>query len=152
METTLSPIQQMQRLFERLQALGVGRKGPIKDLGLSLPQLAVLLCLRNAPGLRINELAQQMGVSTPTISVSLRKLEQDGWVRREADPADRRSSHLYLTLKANAFAKRAESFQRKQTASFLNGLEPEEQDQLVRLLDKAISRLEEKNRLKPAKE
>jgi DNA-binding MarR family transcriptional regulator len=156
METPSNPVHQIQQLFARLQTLGVGRRAPLKSLGLSLPQLAILLSVRQAPGLRINELAQQLGVSTPTVSVSLRKLEQDGWVRREADPTDKRSSHLYLTLKAKAFAKRAESFQRKQTARFLSGLEPQEQAQLVRLLDKAISGLEAKNndksRLKPAKE
>lgn len=156
METPTNPVQQIQQLFARLQSLGVGRRAPIKDVGLSLPQLAVLISVRNAPGLRINELAQHLGVSTPTVSVSLRKLEQEGWVRREGDPQDKRSSRLYLTLKANVFAKRAEGFQRKQTAKFLNGLEPAEQAQLVRLLDKAISGLEAKNkektRLKPVKE
>lgn len=144
MEKTNDPPQaQFMHLLQRLERMGMGRDA-LKNVQLSLSQLGLLLSVRRSPGIRVNELAQRVGLSAPTVSVSLRKLEQDGWVQREADPQDKRSYHLYLTRKASEFAKRAEAFQRKKITDFLSGLDPEEQSQLVRLLDKAISSMEEK--------
>ncbi|UYN90080.1 MAG: MarR family transcriptional regulator [Anaerolineales bacterium] len=144
-ETTLSPQEQFRSLMQRIERMGMGRE-TLNNVELSLSQLGLLLSVRRSPGIRVNELAQQVGLSAPTVSVSLRKLEQDGWVQREADPQDKRSYHLYLTRKATEFAKRAEAFQRKKITDFLNGLNPQEQSQLVRLLDKAISSMEEQQK------
>ncbi|QYK51916.1 MAG: MarR family transcriptional regulator [Anaerolineales bacterium] len=142
------PMNRLQSLFERLERLGVGTKAPLKEMQLSLPQLSLLLAVRRTPGIRVNELAQLMQLSAPTVSVGLRKLEDEGWVRREPDPQDKRSFHLYLTDKAKNFAKRVQDFERKQTEVFLSGLNAEEQAQLVHLLDKAITRLEEQAQTK----
>lgn len=141
-------MSRLQSLFERLERLGVGTKAPLKEMQLSLPQLSLLLAVRRTPGIRVNELAQLMQLSAPTVSVGLRKLEDEGWVRREPDPQDKRSFHLYLTDKAKNFAKRVQDFERKQTEVFLSGLSTEEQAQLVHLLDKAITRLEEQAQTK----
>lgn len=141
-------MNRLQSLFERLERLGVGTKAPLKEMQLSLPQLSLLLAVRRTPGIRVNELAQLMQLSAPTVSVGLRKLEDEGWVRREPDPQDKRSFHLYLTDKAKNFAKRVQDFERKQTEVFLSGLSTEEQAQLVHLLDKAITRLEEQAQTK----
>ena len=153
---TLVPTEQIRQLLTRLQKLGIGRGAPVKDMQFSLAQLGLLLCVQHTPGARVNELAQLLGVSMPTVSVGLHKLEESGWVRRESDPHDKRSSQVYLTTKAKAFVKLAEQFQRRQTAKFMSGLDADEQQQLVRLLDKAITRLEENDRkekrLKPPKE
>ncbi len=138
-----SPLDRLQTLFERLERLGVGSKAPLKEMQLSLPQLGLLLAVRRTPGIRVNELAQLLQLSAPTVSVGLRRLEDEGWVRREPDPEDKRSFQLYLTDKAKNFAKRVQEFERKQTGVFLSALSAEEQAQLVHLLDKAITRLEE---------
>jgi len=143
-----TPLQRLQNLFERLERLGVGTKAPLKEMQLSLPQLSLLLAVRRTPGIRVNELAQLLELSAPTVSVGLRRLEEEGWVRREPDPQDKRSFHLYLTEKAKNFAKRVQEFERKQTGVFLSALSAQEQAQLVRLLDKAITRLEEQAQTK----
>lgn len=139
-ETTTSQ-EQMIVMLKRLEQLGLGRSA-IKDMQLSLSQLGLLLSVHRQPGIRVNELAHLLHLSAPTVSVGLRKLEDEGWLRREADPDDKRSLRLHLTRKASEFAKRAQQFQRKQIGEFLSGLEPEEQTQLVHLLNKAITRLE----------
>lgn len=146
----LPPTERIRQLFVRLQKLGIGRGAPVKKMQFSLAQLSLLLCVQHMPGARVNELAQLMGVSKPTVSVGLHKLEESGWVRRKSDPQDKRSSQVYLTTKAKAFVKLAEQFQRKQTAEFMRALDAVEQEQLVRLLDKAITRLEENAKDKTA--
>lgn len=133
--------EHMLAVLKRLEQLGIGRMA-MKDMQLSLSQLSLLLSVHHSPGIRVNELAHLLQLSPPTVSVGLRKLEDEGWLRREADPEDKRAFRLHLTLKARQFAKRAQQFQRKQIGVFLSGLEPEEQTQLVALLNKAITRLE----------
>ncbi|MCW5888577.1 MAG: MarR family transcriptional regulator [Anaerolineales bacterium] len=146
---TAASQEQLIAVLQRLEGLGLGRMAA-KDLELSLSQLGLLFAVQRHPGIRVNELAQLLHLSAPTVSVGLRKLEGEGWLLRQADPQDRRSLRLHLTEKARAFAKRAQQFQRKQIGVLLSGLEAEEQAQLVHLLNKAITSLE--NRADQTKE
>jgi DNA-binding MarR family transcriptional regulator len=134
---------ELMALFRRLEKLGLGR-APIKDVPLSIPQFGLLLAVWRNPGIRVREAAEFLAVSAPTVSVALTKLEQEGWVKRESDPQDKRAARFYLTAKAQLFAKRAQSFQRKQIGEFMSGLDPDEQEQLLTLLGKAINNLEQK--------
>lgn len=63
---------------------------------MSVPQYRILLFLRNGP-CRAGELAAQAAVKKPSITPIITTLEERGWIRREANPADRRSVHLTLT-------------------------------------------------------
>jgi DNA-binding MarR family transcriptional regulator len=140
----MKPSEELMALFRRLEGLGLGR-APVKDVQLSIPQFGLLLTVLRNPGIGVRGVAQFLGVSTPTVSVGLAKLEQDGWLRREADPLDKRAARLYLTAKAQLFAKRAQQFQRKHINEFMGGLDPREQQQLLTLLEKAIANLEQKH-------
>lgn len=137
----------LMALFRRLEGLGLGR-APIKDMALSIPQFGLLIAVWRNPGIRVREVAKFLGLSTPTVSVALPKLEQEGWLRRESDPQDKRAARFYLTAKAQLFAKRAQGFQRRQINEFMGGLDPIEQEQLLILLGKAITNLEQKHSTK----
>jgi len=45
----------------------------------------------------VTELAEQLGVTVSTMSLTLKRLEASGFVRRERDPADRRVTNVRLT-------------------------------------------------------
>jgi DNA-binding MarR family transcriptional regulator len=139
-----APQERLQVLFKRLEDLGL-RDAPLKDADLSMPQLAVLMSVGRSPGIGVGELAETLGVTTPTVSVALRKLEKQGWLRREADPEDRRAAHIHLTQKAMGLAQKVRSFHRKRIDEFMDALSASEQDQLVKLLEKSINHLESKN-------
>ncbi|MBX3049765.1 MAG: MarR family transcriptional regulator [Anaerolineales bacterium] len=129
-------------LMARLEKLGLG--SPKADIGLSLPQIGLLAMVWREPGLRVSELAERLGVTAPTVSVALRKLEQDDWLHREPDPQDKRSTHLYLSEKAERLARQIGAMRQKRLNQFMSGLNIEEQQQLLTLLDKAISNLEQR--------
>ncbi|NAZ88199.1 MarR family transcriptional regulator [Kineococcus sp. T90] len=59
----------------------------------------VLAMLSESPGrrLRMSEVASRTNSSAPRVSHVVRKLEDRGWVRREADPADGRGQFAVLT-------------------------------------------------------
>jgi DNA-binding MarR family transcriptional regulator len=131
-------------LFNRLQALGLGQPR-FKQEGLSLPQFGLMMCVLHTPGIQVHQVAEMLGVSTPTVSVGIRKLERDGWLRRKMDPADRRAARLFLSAKAEILAKQVGSRRRKYVNQFMEALTPGEQEQLLSLLEKAITNLEEKS-------
>ena len=60
------------------------------DLNLTMPQFKLLLLVVSGNGLRVGDLAQRMGVTPPTITTILDRLVDQGLVRREDDPVDRR--------------------------------------------------------------
>lgn len=132
--------QELDALMTRLERLELSRPKP--DIGLSVPQLGLLAMVWRTPGLGVRQLAERLGVTAPTVSVALRKLEQGGWLRREPDPQDKRSTHLYLSDKAQVLARKVGQFRQKRINALLSGLDAEEQQQLLALLDKAISNLE----------
>ncbi|WCL53515.1 MarR family winged helix-turn-helix transcriptional regulator [Gimibacter soli] len=63
---------------------------------MTIPQYKLLLYLRAGPQ-RAGELAALAAVKKPTITPIVATLEDRGWVAREADPDDRRSSRLMMT-------------------------------------------------------
>lgn len=70
----------------------------LSPLGLSLAKLTVLGILvgSNTP-LTLGELAQKLACVRSNVTQLVDRLESDGLVRREADPADRRSIRAVIT-------------------------------------------------------
>jgi DNA-binding MarR family transcriptional regulator len=70
----------------------------LSPLGLSLAKLNVLgiLVSSNTP-LTLGELAQKLACVRSNVTQLVDRLESDGLVRREADPADRRSIRAVVT-------------------------------------------------------
>lgn len=143
----LSVHDRLMGQFARLERLGLGRP-KLPKAGLSLPQFGLLACLWREPGLHAREVAEKLGVTMPTVSVALRRLEKGGWVHRRPDPKDKRSVRLYLSPKASLMAKQVGKRRRRYINEFLEALSAAEQEQLLSLLDKAITHLETKR--KPA--
>jgi DNA-binding MarR family transcriptional regulator len=65
--------------------------------GRSVTALLTLRRLDDEGPSRITDLAAAEHVAQPTMTVLVRRLEQDGLVERTADPADARSSRIALT-------------------------------------------------------
>lgn len=63
---------------------------------MSVAQYRILLFLRKGPK-RAGQLAWEASVRKPSITPVIATLERNGWVRREADPDDRRSSRLTIS-------------------------------------------------------
>ena len=66
------------------------------SVGISRTEVGVLNALSTRP-FRITELAARESVTQPAITLLVNRLEDRGWVRRAADPADRRVVLVELT-------------------------------------------------------
>lgn len=71
-------------------------------------QFEFLHFLREHPGSRVADLAAEFAVGIGAVSKSTDRLEQAGWVVRQPNPADRRSSLLALTDEGARLADAAE--------------------------------------------
>jgi DNA-binding MarR family transcriptional regulator len=70
----------------------------LRQLGLSLAKLNVLgILVSSSTPLTLGELAQKLACVRSNVTQLVDRLESDGLVRREADPADRRSIRAVVT-------------------------------------------------------
>jgi DNA-binding MarR family transcriptional regulator len=75
----------------------------LEPTGLSLPKLVALAALRDAgDSLALSQLADRLSCVKSNITQLVDRLETDGFVRREADAADRRSRVAVLTTAGRA--------------------------------------------------
>jgi len=70
---------------------------PGEEAGVSAHQAVVLSHLDDADPTMVGELAEHLGVTPSTMSLTLKRLEEAGYVRRDRDPADRRVVNVRLT-------------------------------------------------------
>ncbi len=74
----------------------------VRDLGLTRSQWWVLTHLFRKDGITQSELAEILELEKPSLGRLLDRLEAKGWVRRAADPQDRRAKRVFLTDAADA--------------------------------------------------
>ena len=72
----------------------------------------------------------------PTVSVTLKKLEENGLVRRVADEHDLRAIRVYLTDKGKALNESTVERLKQGEAILMEGVTEEEQEYLLRVLTK----------------
>ena len=71
-----------------------------KGLGLSMPQLGILMQLHFRENCGISDISDRFHITNAAASQLAEKLVQSGLIRREEDPQDRRAKLLNLTDKA----------------------------------------------------
>ncbi|MBN2499728.1 MAG: MarR family transcriptional regulator [Anaerolineales bacterium] len=133
----------LQHLFRRMQDLQLHRPDTEME-EISFPQVAILGALARHPGSGVKEIAEMLHVTPPTISVAVRKLTHDGLIERQVDPEDKRAHPLFTTGKGDRIIRRIQKRQGEVMEEFLSGLPPQEQQQLVELLEKAVIAAERK--------
>jgi DNA-binding MarR family transcriptional regulator len=72
------------------------RKG-LEDLGLTYPQWIAIVALWEQDGQTVSELGEKMFLESNTLTPILKKLESNGYLRRQRDPADERQVRISLT-------------------------------------------------------
>ncbi len=71
-------------------------------IGINLVQSKVIFALNIQSGPTQRELADKIGVESPTLVPIIDKMEQDGYVKRKPDAKDRRIKRIYATAKADS--------------------------------------------------
>ncbi len=129
--------------FSRISR-GLTRIGDVRlrDLGFATAQLPVLAALQDGSRLSQTELARWAKVEQPTMAQMLARMERDGLIRREADPADGRSSLVSLTKQARSRLAAGRAILRQANVEMTKGLSENEVKTLVGLLRRVLANVE----------
>lgn len=104
-------------------------------LGLNPGQARALRVLGEAGRpLRMVQLADELRIVPRSLTPVVDALEEAGLVRREVDPANRRSTLVVITDAGRAMAERARDARREAGEGLFAVLSPEQRDQLRDLL------------------
>ncbi|MEA3351735.1 MAG: MarR family winged helix-turn-helix transcriptional regulator [Chloroflexota bacterium] len=128
-------------LTSRLRRLGPGTPPPA-EAQISLSLITVVDYVAATPGCGIQEVAQGLDLSTPSVSINVSRLEKADFIERQPDPDDGRAVQLFLSPEGEELHQRTHSFRRQKFERLLIGLTPEERDTLLDLLERAISTAE----------
>ena len=71
----------------------------IKESGLTISQFGVLEVLYNKGNLRIGEIMEKILTTSGNITVVIKNLEKDGFIKKISDPLDKRSTIISITDK-----------------------------------------------------
>jgi MarR family transcriptional regulator for hemolysin len=71
-------------------------------IGITLTQSKVIFALYLNSGLTQRELADKIGIESPTLVPIIDKMEEDGYIQRKSDTEDRRIKRIYTTSKTNS--------------------------------------------------
>lgn len=114
----------------------------LAEQGLFSGQQDILFTLTENEGITLSDLAGALGVASATASVSVKRMEKAGFVKKKADKNDARIIRLYPTEKAkNAPAKIKEHMDALED-TINEGMTPGQVEQLSVLLDLAINNLQ----------
>jgi len=112
------------------------------QVGLTVPQLAVLRQLKAAEPLSIGDLTRSVHLSQATVTGILDRLERRGLVRRRRDARDRRKVHVRLTEAGAEAVRRAPPLLHERFLAALGGLPDWEQMQILATLQRVVALME----------
>jgi len=128
-------------LMKRIRKLGLNSR-PFESTSLTPAQMTLLDWIATSPGCGVQEIAAGLGLTPPTVSVGVRKLEESNLVERMPDPQDGRSVQFFPTLRGQALQRQIQAGHREKFCRLLAGLMAEEQETLLQLLERALQAAE----------
>lgn len=113
----------------------------VKGSGLSPAQMHTIEVIGHHDKMRMKELAEHLAITTGTLTVSVDKLEQKGFVVRKPHESDRRSWLIVLTETGKDVFEQHHKYHDEFTAEIAADLSNEEVGILSALLGKVIGRM-----------
>lgn len=122
----------------------------VRELDLTRSQWWVLNHLFRHDGIRQSELADILEIERAALGRLIDRLEANGWVRRKADPDDRRAKQVYLTEEVAPIVNRMRRIASELRHDATKGMSDEEQtafvDTLLKIKCNLASDSDENNR------
>lgn len=139
-----STIIEFSNLMRRVRKLGLNAAGS-DDRQVSPAQSAFLEWIAANPGAGVQNIASGLRLSAPTVSVGVKKLEDNGLIERAANPSDARSVQFHLTEKGQQVHQQDQRFLHEKFRLLLSGLAAKDQIILIDLLTRALDQAEGQN-------
>jgi MarR family transcriptional regulator for hemolysin len=116
----------------------------LRLIGQSAARMEALAAILNSPSLSAQvDIAKRLRIEGPTMTRMLDTLEQDGLVERLPDPCDRRTKQLRLTPAGETVLEDIFAIADELRDRLLDGIPPEQTDELNEFLAMLTARLDE---------
>ena len=125
-------------LFQTVRRREAAFAGALGPLGLDMGKWRALSVVRRLSGCTMNELADFTTIDRTTLTRTADQLAAAGLVVRQGSPADRRRVCLTLTPAGEALFAQALEAMRSFNQQALDGVEPDELDNLRNTLGKVL--------------
>ncbi len=112
--------------------------------GLFSSQQDIVLKVVENEGITLGALARELGVSSATASVSIKRMEKAGFIIKKPDTRDARIVRLFPTEKAKAAPENIRNRMNELEGVFLADISGDKINELSDLLDKIIHNIEER--------
>lgn len=106
----------------------------MEDVGLKPSQAGVLFVLNCEGRLSQRELAEKIGITPPSMTVALRKLEDQGYIVKEPDKEDQRVIRILLSDKGKECIEELKGIMESMEELLFQGISPEEKMFFRRLI------------------
>lgn len=113
-----------------------------QEEGLFAGQQHIIIMLEKNGGLTVSQISKKLCVSTATASVSIKRLEKAGFVKKVQDENDARITKIYLTEKGKLVPCRIKQKMDAQESDITAGLSENEVGELSDMLDRILKNLE----------
>lgn len=110
----------------------------LSENGVFQGQDEILFLIMHKGGLKPSEIAKYLHTSLASISVSLKRLEKQGFIEKHSDENDARTSHIYINEKGRTAIKNIQKNLFDNHKRMLCGFSEEEVKQLRAYLDRVI--------------
>jgi MarR family transcriptional regulator for hemolysin len=132
----------VQLLWQLDHALNKRSRRLLRVLGVTAPQRFIIRVIALKPGATPSQIARYLHVTPATVTRVVQRMEEAGFLRREADPADSRRVLLHLTAKARRIEERAGSAGESPVTRVLERTPAARIEETTRMLSALIEELE----------
>ena len=94
----------------------------------------IIICLAHGDGITQLDLVKKTHLSPPTVSITVKKLENMGYISKVSDAEDQRAVRVYLTDKGRQLDNSARNAVHNINNILMQGITPEQTELLTQLL------------------
>lgn len=127
-----------RKIVEFYEKLSSWEHEVVRGSDLTPGQMHAIEIIGHEKSLRMKELAEKLGVTTGTLTVTVDRLEKKGLIERKPHETDRRSYRVVLTRCGEKHFTRHHEFHLKLTEEIASALTPDELKTFEQVLEKAL--------------
>ena len=109
-------------------------------------QAMCLWAISRSDGMSQRDLAETLGISRPTVTVMLQKMEKAGLIQREVDAEDQRFTRIYVTEAGRALNEGLQSVHAGVINTTIGALPEKDRRELGRILGEMVERANESSK------
>ena len=106
----------------------------VKARGLTLSRARALFALSKRDGLNQRELADELGIETPTIVRLLDGMEKQDFIERRVEASDRRAKQIHMTERGRAIADEIDKLACEIREQVMDGVDAKDKEIALRVV------------------